>query len=385
MASSKSGNRGSGNRKPTSTTSSGSSKSSAQDRARGNLDQRQQSGGRGGSNQRGGNQRGGGQGRGRNQRKQGLSTSAIAGIFGGAFVILAVVVIVLITTVFGSNGSVSGDPGYVPPPHADTAVTDALARVTPAQFQAAGDASALGKIPTKPSSTGLVQLDGPKLTGSNGLPQIVYLGSEYCPYCAATRWPFIIALNRFGNFNGLLLTTSSPLDIYNKTPTLTFLRAHYTSPYIDLDTTEELSNNCPKKDVQVNSEYSSTPAEYYPSKYECANDDYPILNKPSAEVSDMATKYDSTEYFGSNGANGIPFINFGGLYAEDGALYDPGLLHDTTWSQVVSALSVPTEGIGGSILPVANRYTAMICKMTGGKPGSVCNSKVIQATEKAMS
>ncbi len=32
----------------------------------------------------------------------------------------------------------------------------------------------------------------PALT-SGGKPQIVYMGAEYCPYCAAERWAMVVA------------------------------------------------------------------------------------------------------------------------------------------------------------------------------------------------
>ena len=35
------------------------------------------------------------------------------------------------------------------------------------------------------------------------VPEILYMGAEYCPYCAAQRWSTIIALSRFGKFSGL--------------------------------------------------------------------------------------------------------------------------------------------------------------------------------------
>ena len=35
--------------------------------------------------------------------------------------------------------------------------------------------------------------------GTNGV--VSYVGAEYCPYCAGTRWGIIVALSRFGKFN----------------------------------------------------------------------------------------------------------------------------------------------------------------------------------------
>src|SRR6202043_382420 len=51
------------------------------------------------------------------------------------------------------------------------------------------------------------------LTASDGKPEILYVGAEYCPYCAAQRWAVVTALSHFGTFSGLGTTTSSASDV----------------------------------------------------------------------------------------------------------------------------------------------------------------------------
>ena len=34
---------------------------------------------------------------------------------------------------------------------------------------------------------------------SSGMPEMLYIGADYCPFCAITRWGMIVALMRFGN------------------------------------------------------------------------------------------------------------------------------------------------------------------------------------------
>ncbi|MEM3791396.1 MAG: DUF929 family protein, partial [Candidatus Micrarchaeaceae archaeon] len=46
-----------------------------------------------------------------------------------------------------------------------------------------------------------------------GKPAVVYIGAEYCPFCAAERWALIIALMRFGNLSNISYMVSSPTDI----------------------------------------------------------------------------------------------------------------------------------------------------------------------------
>ena len=71
----------------------------------------------------------------------------------------------------------------------------------------------------------------PALT-MEGKPEVLYMGGEYCPYCAAERWALAAALSRFGTLSGLSLIRSSPTDVYANTPTLSFAKASYTSKYL---------------------------------------------------------------------------------------------------------------------------------------------------------
>ena len=70
---------------------------------------------------------------------------------------------------------------------------------------------------------------------SDGKPRIVYLGAEYCPYCATERWAMVNALSRFGTFKNLKITTSSATDVDANTPTFSFYGSTFTSPYIKFE------------------------------------------------------------------------------------------------------------------------------------------------------
>src|SRR5690242_20422540 len=87
----------------------------------------------------------------------------------------------------------------------------------------------------------------PALTGPTGKPEFLYIGAEWCPYCAAQRWAVVVALSRFGTFNQLSQITSSSDDVYPDTPTFTFYPgaykgSFYTSQYIDFVPVEKQSN-----------------------------------------------------------------------------------------------------------------------------------------------
>jgi thiol-disulfide isomerase/thioredoxin len=310
-----------------------------------------------------------------------MSNGSKAGLFGGIAVIIVVVAII----VASMGGTTHGKSSFTKP-FSDPAITNAVTHVSPALLAKAGAGTALlAPVPsTPPSTTGMLKLSGKPLT-SNGKPLLVYLGAEYCPYCAATRWPMAIALSRFGTFSGLKLTSSSWIDVYNRTPTLTFAGATYTSKYLTLQATEQLSNECAPKSVISNPNFASAPPSAYETKLMCNNGNYLPLETAPKQTIQLATQLDSATNFGPNGAGGIPFIDFGGRYVEDGSIYSPALLHGLSWAQVVNSFKVPTQGLGQSILTAANRYTAMICEMTGNKgPAGVCTSAVVKQAEKAL-
>ena len=58
-----------------------------------------------------------------------------------------------------------------------------------------------------------------------GKPELLYMGGEYCPFCAAERWAIAAAVSRFGTLSGLHFIHSSPTDVYPSTPTLSFYKS----------------------------------------------------------------------------------------------------------------------------------------------------------------
>ena len=46
----------------------------------------------------------------------------------------------------------------------------------------------------------------------DGKPGVLYIGAEFCPFCATERWAMVNALGRFGTFSGLKITNSSTTD-----------------------------------------------------------------------------------------------------------------------------------------------------------------------------
>ena len=230
-------------------------------------------------------------------------------------------------------------PAPPPPLNVDATerVVAAITSLPASEQDALGSGSAHNLI--KPAS-------GTLLKGPNGLPEVFYYGAEYCPYCAAERWPIIIALSRFGTFSGLKTTTSSSTDVYPNTPTFTFHNATYTSQYVDFQSVE------------------TTDRDRNP------------LESPTAAQQALVSKYDTS--------GSIPFIDFGNRYASSGAMYLPDVLSGMSWQAVADALGQPNSAQAKSILGSANLITAAVCKLTGDQPATVCSSTSIQAIEKTL-
>jgi hypothetical protein len=283
--------------------------------------------------------------------------------------VIAVIIIILISAL-----SPSGSRGaLVPYQPAPTSYVKALASITPAQLTAAGIGGGQESpevfVPTPKQSAITAISQGKKV------PVLVYMGAEYCPFCGASRWPLIIALDRFGSFTGLGTIGSSPDDVYASTRTFSFAKAKYSSPYLVFDPTEFTTNVCAVAIVSNG----------------CPNANYTHLQTPSSRDEKLFTTYDGAPYFTAS-TGGIPFLDWAGKYVSSGSLYQPNVItlgdstnslgwHPLTWQEIITALSVPTSGPGQAILGAANLYTAAICQMTGGQPASVCTTPTItQAT-----
>jgi len=133
-------------------------------------------------------------------------------ITGGS--ILAVVAIVVAFVVVKSLGSSSAPskPTSATGTALPSSVVNDITNVPASTLQAVGKGS------TNPKS--IIRLNGTPLT-KDGKPEVLYIGAEYCPYCAAERWAMAVALSKFGTFTGLRGIHSSSSDVPPSIPTLT--------------------------------------------------------------------------------------------------------------------------------------------------------------------
>ncbi len=270
--------------------------------------------------------------------------------------ILAVIAIVVAFIVIKANSKPSTSASSAsngPTGAALTSVTNNVTSVPASTLDKVGNGNGAftGKIQTiTPAGTPLT---------ANGKPEMLYMGAEYCPYCAAERWAMIVALSRFGTFSGLATVHSASVngggnaEPYPNTPTWTFANAKYTSKYLTF-TPVEMQTNIPDKSTGT----------------------YTTLQTPTKDQQALLTKYDAAPYVDSSAAGSIPFIDFGNKYVSIGASYNPQVLAGLSWSTIAADLHNPSSPVAQAVDGTANYITAAICKMTGNQPASACTTAV---------
>jgi hypothetical protein len=274
---------------------------------------------------------------------------------GGAIAVVAIVVIALVlvrlngggSTAAASNGPTGAALASVTKQVTDvpTSVTDEVAGggVETGMFVSAPTSAAISSASSQLGSY-FATVNGTALT-SAGKPEVLFMGGEYCPFCAAQRWAMINSLARFGTFTGLKTTHSSSTDTDPNTPSFSFYGSKFTSDYITFTPVEE---------------YTNVPS----------GTGYTTLQTPTAAQAAIGQQYDPS--------GSIPFFSIANKYVQVGNLspLTPTLLAGKTWAQVASAMNDPTSSIGKAIIGNANYMTAAICKVTDNKPATACTPTI---------
>jgi Domain of unknown function (DUF929) len=259
-----------------------------------------------------------------------------------AVLVIAGGLVVLRAAGVGGQSS-SGSPATAASPQ----VVSAVSNVPPSVLDSIG----AGDAKTLPRS-----IQAPALT-ADGKPRVLYVGAEYCPYCAAQRWAMAVALSRFGSWSGLEQTHSSSSDVFPNTPTLSFHGAHYTSRYLSFTGYETTTN-------------------------ELEGNHYQALDTPSPADQKIFETYDQPPY--TDGSGGIPFLDIGGSYVLSGASFSPQVLSGMTQEQVAAALSDPASPVAKAVDGAANALTAAICNVTKGSPAGVCDAAGVRAAAQGL-
>jgi hypothetical protein len=283
-------------------------------------------------------------------------------IAGGSIIVVIAVVVTFVLVKVNSKAGTAASASEGP---TGTALTSLVNQVTgvPSSTLDTVSGGSIASSDVGPGTTAngsyLTPVTGTTLT-SGGKPEFLYIGAEYCPYCAAERWAMVVALSRFGTFSGLSTIHSSSSDSPANVPTFTFYGSSYTSKYVSFSSVEETKN-------------------YRTGNSTSATVNYVTLQAPTTAQQALITQYDP----GTGGQGGsIPFIDIGNKYVEVGNLagYGPTNLAGLTWSQIGADLSNPSSAVAKGIDGSANYLTAAICKLTGNQPATAC-TPAVQALE----
>ena len=191
------------------------------------------------------------------------------------------------------------------------------------------------------SDFGPAPVSGPPLT-ENGKPEVLYIATEFCPYCVAENWALIVALSRFGSFSGLSTSRSPYFENVPPVDGWTFYGSSYTSRYLAFVPVETRSNLLVSR--------KADPGD--PKSYRTLQ---PIA--PSEQA--VLTQFD-------NGTQ-TPFLDFGGRITVTGGQVVPNFLAGLSWTRIAAGLRRPETPAAATILTAANLLTSQLCKLTGDR------------------
>lgn len=245
--------------------------------------------------------------------------------------IAAVAAIVLVVAVLVGVALFGPKSGPIASTTLDPAVVSTLKSIPASSFDAAGAGD---------SKQGPQAMSSAPLT-ADGKPRVLYVGAEYCPFCAGERWPFVVAMSRFGDFSGLRAAWSAPAPEYApNTPTLSFHGASYTSQYLSFTGVETQDN----------------------------------ANQPL----DTLAAEDKALFDQLNPKGSIPWIDIGGKFQVNGASVEP-TLYSGSQVDVAKQIADPSSSLGKAVLASSNEISASLCQLTNNQPADVCTSSGVTA------
>jgi hypothetical protein len=246
---------------------------------------------------------------------------------------------------------------------ANPALARLITEVTtvPVSAGGSGASSYAGALPSSSSSVGsassssLVFEGSPSPTGPNaspllsgGKPEVLYVATEYCPFCVAQSWPLIVALSHFGQFSGLSTSRSPTFESIPPVDGWTFYGSSYKSPYLVFAPVETHSNVLVSPNADPGDKTS-----------------YRTLQRLTTAEQAVFSEYDR--------GNETPFLDFGGQATAIGTDIVPATLAGLTWTQIAADLRRPASTTGAAVLFSAAALTAELCQLTGNRPAAACS------------
>jgi Domain of unknown function (DUF929) len=181
---------------------------------------------------------------------------------------------------------------------------------------------------------------------SNGRPEIIYIGAQFCTSCAGERWALVIALSKFGMFKNLRGTTSS--YVYPGGPTFSFYGATYSSKYLSFVTDEQSPRS------------ASRSAGSYENVLTLSDQEHNIM-----------TAWDVAPYAIRRGS--VPFLDLGGKFVLSGFQYDADAVWQMSFQAAASVMTSSTTAVSKQVEAAAGFLVEDLCTLTHEQPGPVCS------------
>lgn len=165
----------------------------------------------------------------------------------------------------------------------------------------------------------------------HGKPVVLFVGAQYCPFCATERWAMVLALGRFGRWSGLRPMHSTPGSSgWPGIATYDLLHATYSSPVVALQEREM-------------ADFAGRPLQ--------------------ALTAAQTRAVDAGDPHGN-----IPFLLIAGRYAQTGAGYSAGLLVGLSFARIHHFVYAdPASRVGRAVEGEANVISALICNSLGAQ------------------
>jgi hypothetical protein len=175
---------------------------------------------------------------------------------------------------------------------------------------------------------------------ANGKPEMLYIGAEFCPFCATQRWPMTVALSHFGTFTNLQMTHSAVRD--GNIPTVSYYGSTFHSQYLTFTPVETTTNQ---------------PSGGY----------YKTLETPTAAQNAL---WQANTPPGQSPS--FPFIDIGGKWLLQVAQFSDTLLEGKSFNQVLNSVGNNNTSVGAYIDASAAVLIQKICTITGQQPAATC-------------
>jgi thiol-disulfide isomerase/thioredoxin len=236
-------------------------------------------------------------------------------------------------------------------PQAPEAVVRNVSDISQATFNSVGVTS-----PQVPLVSPVLMHGQPALN-ANGKPEVLYVGAEYCSFCAAERWALVVALSRFGTFTGLRNMQSSSTSAFPEIQSFSFDGATYRSPYVAFSGIEE---------------YSDAPG---------TDGIFTRITFPTAAQQATVNRYGPIAVPGwtaRSGGNLFPFVDVANRAVLGTSQFSPAAIEGQSQAAVAGRLDDPTNAVTKAVIGSANDLTAVICMATDQQPPKLCASKGVR-------